>query len=388
MMSFDILVALLAAGFLVAAAVTGFSTMAAIVQMGSIQERSMPWAVLSKPIKTVVEKTTTTIATAAEKTTTAVSSTLATAAAKTTGSAEAVRTKDKVIYTASVINVCLTAYIFGAFPDYFYLWHTPKAIIYIAHRWITFKREGQHYLLYDFCYWANALSLLYAWVLPDNALLFQILFIVSNGPLAWSVLAFSQSLIFHSAPHMTSVFIHTSPMLLTFALRWNRKVVSVSATGEVTTTPSQFAICDPSYDPLCDGPDTTRTSLVYNAMCKFYLWWVVLYYLWVFVFLSNRIKQRGYKTLYDRVASKGPTKFLQTISTNEFVQKAAYMLVHVAFGAATMLLATSYWTSQVAHWIFLMGILTTSAWNASGFYFTVFAQKYDQDLKGRFTDAK
>ena len=44
--------------------------------------------------------------------------------------------------------------------------------------------------------------------------MFQVLFLVCNGPLAWAVLAFAQSLVFHSHAHMTSVFVHVSPMLL------------------------------------------------------------------------------------------------------------------------------------------------------------------------------
>ena len=52
--------------------------------------------------------------------------------------------------------------------------------------------------------------------------MFQVLFLVCNGPLAWSVLAFAQSLVFHSHAHMTSVFVHVSPMLLSYAIRWRR----------------------------------------------------------------------------------------------------------------------------------------------------------------------
>ena len=199
--------------------------------------------------------------------------------------------------------------------------------------------------------------------------MFQIVFMVANGPLAWAVLAFSQSLIFHSAPHMTSVFIHTSPMLLSYALRWY---------------PSQFKVC--AHWPECDSardPNIEIGTMLWNAHVKFYLWWVVLYYLWVYVVMNRRIQERGYKTLYDRVSNRGPTKFLSKVSRNHLVQKGAYMVVHVGFATFTMLLATAYWRSQTAHLVFIAAILATSAWNASGFYFTVFANKYSQDLKDR-----
>lgn len=46
----------------------------------------------------------------------------------------------------------------------------------------------RHSCSYDFCYWANAALLLYLWVLPHNATLFQICFMAANGPLVRSSL--------------------------------------------------------------------------------------------------------------------------------------------------------------------------------------------------------
>ena len=120
----------------------------------------------------------------------------------------AIRKRDRIAFTLGVMNMALTTWLVGAAPQYFYLWHTPKAVLLIGLRWYTFRKEGKHYLLYDFCYWANLLCLLYVWGWPGSATMFQVLFLVCNGPLAWSVLAFSQSLVFHSHAHTTSVFVH------------------------------------------------------------------------------------------------------------------------------------------------------------------------------------
>jgi|NorSeaMetagenome_1021524.scaffolds.fasta_scaffold75303_2 hypothetical protein len=100
------------------------------------------------------------------------------------------------------------------------MWHIPKCISMLCWRWYIWRTDGsgRHYLFYDFCYFANFFSLYLLFVAPHSPDIFLILFTVSNGPLAWSVLAFNNSLIFHSAQHMTSAFIHTSPMLLTFGM--------------------------------------------------------------------------------------------------------------------------------------------------------------------------
>lgn len=73
-------------------------------------------------------------------------------------------------------------------------------------------------------------------------------------------------------------------MLLTYGLRWY---------------PSSFNICDEEF-PSCHS--VTATTLLINALCRFYLWWIVLYYIWIFVFLGSYIESRSFKTLYDRVA--------------------------------------------------------------------------------------
>lgn len=112
---------------------------------------------------------------------------------------------DKLTFTWGVFNVAFTTFFLGSLPTRFYLWYSPKAIILIGYRFLEFRCQNKHYLLYDFCYWANFLVLLYVWVWPHNPVLFQIIFLAANGPLAWSMLAFSHSTIFHSRYLLVSI---------------------------------------------------------------------------------------------------------------------------------------------------------------------------------------
>ena len=52
------------------------------------------------------------------------------------------RKQDQVQFTIGVLNVALTTFILGGAPAYFYLWHTPKAILLTGLRYVTFKAEG------------------------------------------------------------------------------------------------------------------------------------------------------------------------------------------------------------------------------------------------------
>jgi hypothetical protein len=281
-------------------------------------------------------------------------------------SATEIRFRDKCVYTFGVCNVILTTYLIGAFPQYVYLWQTPKMFFYIAKRFVAFKAAHEHYLLFDFCYFANGLSLAYCWFLYDSATAFQVLFLVANGPLAWAVLTFNNSMIFHSAPHMASVFIHTSPMILSFCFRWSE-------------TP--FTVCE-SW-PECDEPATAPLTMLYNAHVLFYLWWAALYYVVVCVVLDDRAKQKANRTLFDFVIDMKGMGRLKGVSKHERVQKLVYMAMHAVFATVTMFMATAYYHSKAAHLAFMISTIAVSAWNASGYYFSVFAKRYEGNLEKR-----
>ena len=43
---------------------------------------------------------------------------------------------------------------------------------------------------------------------------------LANGPLAWAILVWRNSFVFHSVDKVTSTFIHAMPPLVTFCQRW------------------------------------------------------------------------------------------------------------------------------------------------------------------------
>lgn len=264
--------------------------------------------------------------------------------------------QDKMIYSFSVINVALTAYIFGHFPSRFYMWHVPKCVTMLSYRWYLWKTDGtgRHYLFYDFCYAANFLSLYLLLFSPHSPDLFVVLFTVANGPLAWSVLAFNNSLIFHSAQHMTSAFIHTSPMLLTFGMRWY-------STPELTVCPPAGCM------------DVPKSRLFKDTMVYFYLPWLFSYYVWVFLVLRTRSSNKT--TLFEHVKRIGGRKYLSMIGENDLLQKFVFMLCHLAFASFTMLLSSFFFHHKRSHFIFVFVICFSCAWNGSGYYIKVLEER-------------
>ena len=332
--------------FIAYAVCTRSKTIGALAQFGGLQERDLARRSLESPPASP------------NASSPRASSAAASPTAEIVGPSR--RLAERACFTIGVVNVALTTFLVGAHPTSFFLWHSPKAVLLIVSRWVAFRREkpARHLLLLDFCYFANFLSLIYCWIWPRSHELFQVLFLAANGPVAWSVLAFNQALVFHSWQHITSVFIHVSPMLLTYGLRWRAD--------------PRFVICDG------DCADAEPGVMLMSALTKFYLWWLVLYYVVVFIFLGRYVKSRGFQTLFDRVSVSGPLAPLLRRLTREneselqLIKKAAYIAVHFACGTATMMLAaTLFWRSRAAHLAFIITMCCASAWNASSFYFEV-----------------
>ena len=273
----------------------------------------------------------------------------------------------RAAFSLGIFNTCLNFWLLGAYPvRLYYVWFSFWTVLLIALRWAAFREKGQHYKLLEFCYVANLLALYYLWQQPQQHQLFQILFIVSNGPMAWTILALNQPLLFHSWQHLTSVFIHICPMLLTYSLRWHH-----SETFAVCADPLPLRMSQLQYPtPACTG--ISPLELLYNACAKFYVLWTLFFFLLVFVLLADKVKERGYKTLWDQVAfvpamEKIFALFVRLgVPRQSLAMKAIYMAVHLTFALLTMAIATGFWYNQILHLTFLLFIGGCAAWSAWG----------------------
>ncbi len=157
-----------------------------------------------------------------------------------TKNVEFVRVRDKIAFVLGVMNLGITAFLTGGYPLLAPLWYTFKAAALITARFILYRRNKWHFFLADFCYFANFLLLAYVWFFPSNAKLFHVCFAFATGPLSWAVVLWSNSMVFHSIDKMTSVFIHVSPPLLVWVMRWKQRDPVFAIAECADCTPSFF----------------------------------------------------------------------------------------------------------------------------------------------------
>jgi len=55
---------------------------------------------------------------------------------------------------------------------------------------------------------------------PESRLLFQILFSLATGPVTFAIMAWRNSLVFHSLDRLTTVAVHAFPPLMIYIMRW------------------------------------------------------------------------------------------------------------------------------------------------------------------------
>ena len=128
--------------------------------------------------------------------------------------------KDKISFVLGVTNLAFVAWSLGAGAAWFIDVFTVEIVVAIGYRLYRYWLVKQHYYLLDFCYWANMLLLYYIWFDRGNYMLFQALWLFAMGPLAWSIMTFRNSMVFHSSDKVTSVIVHLLPSWLCWTVRW------------------------------------------------------------------------------------------------------------------------------------------------------------------------
>jgi len=163
---------------------------------------------------------------------------------------------EEMNYSMGVMTMLMTTVLVIRFPAYYWILHFMKTFFYLPVRYFRFCKKGCELYLCDWCYMVTYLSTACAILAflritfgiqtaleEYNGVLFRAGFAMSCGPLIWSVYLFRNSIVFHSVDYMTSVFIHLSPFLLMWCLRWG------------AGTPSAFNTAFPDMIRVCESEE-------------------------------------------------------------------------------------------------------------------------------------
>lgn len=276
-----------------------------------------------------------------------------------------VRFRDKISFLVGVMNLVASSLLFAFAPEWVPISYTFQSAFFLPLRIWTYTRLKWHYFLFDFCYAANVAALAFLWIWPYSPFLFTIVYCAAHGPLAWSVITWRNSLVFHSLEKVTSTFIHIYPPLVFTTIRH--------------FTPREVA--ETRYPAMRNLPTINSwTAFLFNLV--FYAIWQWAYYIFIAIRKKRKIASgeriNSYSTL-----SKGKGAIASLLAkVPEALREPAFMLLQMVYTIVCTLPAPIvFYRSGRASGVFLLIILTMSVWNGGCYYVEVWGRRFEKDLQ-------
>lgn len=258
------------------------------------------------------------------------------------------------------------------------------------------KAKHQRLFLLDLChvisfsYCVISTCSLAAWRFPSlhpiltrftaSPTLFHGCFVIANGPLAWSVPALSNALLLHSAEHTAALFIHISPPMVMWAMRWHSAEHEAAFPGVFGTPLGAAAAAIPYVD------------LLFPALCFYGGWWV-LHLLWLV--LHGRHQGRGaggartvYHLTMDTIKPFAKLVGFKAEAASRLAPAVGYMCVHAALCVLAILVAPVLWRSFWLHTAFICFLLLSSIYQGSLRYYGMMTSSYEKRLKALLPEVK
>lgn len=111
--------------------------------------------------------------------------------------------REKFSFIAGVLNIFISGYLIGGYPEFFHVWYTLQLLYFMPIRYYTYQKRGYHYFLADLCYFVNGLCMLSMWAFPQSKRLFISTYCLAFGNNAIAIAMWRNSLVFHSFDKVT-----------------------------------------------------------------------------------------------------------------------------------------------------------------------------------------
>uniref|UniRef100_A0A0G4GKU4 Glycerophosphocholine acyltransferase 1 n=1 Tax=Chromera velia CCMP2878 TaxID=1169474 RepID=A0A0G4GKU4_9ALVE len=232
-------------------------------------------------------------------------------------------------FTLGVVNVVFVAYMMGSRPEHFWFVYVIESIFFIGLRTIRMCKSKHQLYLLDLCWVTNISGIVLFIILLGKSLrpslslpaiavleqpetlwfVWRALFSFATGPLAWSVLAQFNALVFHDIDQSASLLIHMMPILVSYTMRWQLPAVRQSWPAFVAADKSTQAALDlneqsvqslDQLQPLDLGGMVASLDDLYLPFLSVYFAWWLPYTIWLVVFDgANKAKRAGLDTIFD-----------------------------------------------------------------------------------------
>ncbi|CAL3964977.1 hypothetical protein PZA11_002153 [Diplocarpon coronariae] len=284
-----------------------------------------------------------------------------------------VTAREKVSFICGVLNVLISGYLIGGYPELFPWWYTAQLLYLMPIRYYTYHRRGYHYFLADLCYFVNFLCMCTIWFFPNSKRLFISTYCLAFGNNAIAIAMWRNSMVFHSFDKVTSLFIHIMPCVTLHCL-----VHLVAPEYQKERFPAIWTIKT--------SPPGSKT---HYSLFDMTLWSTIPYLVWQlsYHFLIT-VRRR------EKIAAGRPTSFTWlrqsysktwigklVLSLPDSLQEPAFMLIQYSYAVATMLPCPLWFWYRHASAGFLMAVFCWSVYNGATYYIDVFGKRFQNELE-------
>lgn len=289
------------------------------------------------------------------------------------------RFKREAAFVVGVVNLAATSALMGWKPWAFWIYHIVKIVGFTTERIISFSKVKKQWYLIDYCYMINYWTLLYYILAITKAVpeasanvigpvVFRLGFSAITGPLAMSIVAFRNSLVFHSADQLGILAIHWAPSLAVWGMRWFPEELEAAFPGMFHTgcTESDEYTLFYSIDN-CAG---SFVDLWCWPVVHYIVLWSIPYAIFVFGIAKGYLEDKGYHTVYTDMIENEPMKSLVNkipFGNNQL----RYMLVHGIAICMALFMGIFFWYSFIFHTMYLVMLFLIMAKNGASWYFIV-----------------
>ena len=316
---------------------------------------------------------------------------------------------DRLSFTLGIIHFALTEFIVLKMPQVFWAWFAVTITLLLGYRIHSYTQKRWGFFMFDFCYFCTLTALVNVTLLPASTVAWQVNFVFANGPLMVAVLAWRNSLVFHSLDKMTSIFIHILPAILTFLVRWYPEVRGTMCArqtapgawqvrtgggdghGEESTTWTENFRSHWDWADPCPRLTFEQAVLLPAGV---YLFWQVAQILITEVLLGSMLAQdltlqtsvrwlckdyrNGMHQLCKRVCRKlGIFAQDETFDPEAWKSKFIFWTAQFVYTLLTIVPGVIVYHSYTLHVCFLCYVMTGCIWNGASFYIEVFSRRYN-----------
>ncbi|KKZ64319.1 hypothetical protein EMCG_09703 [[Emmonsia] crescens] len=284
-----------------------------------------------------------------------------------------VTAREKASFIAGVLNILISGYLIGAYPEYFFYWYTAQFCYFMPIRYYTYRKRGYHYFLADLCYFVNFLTVLAIWVLPGSKRLFLSTYCLAYGNNAIAIAMWRNSLVFHSFDKVTSLFIHIMPPVTLHCL--------------AHMTPPEILLN--RFPAIYNIKFSEPGSPEHYSLAAMMIWATVPYAVWQLSYhflITVRRREKiaagrptSFTWLRKSYAKTWIGKFVLSLPTP--LQEPAFMLIQYSYALLTITPCPLWFWYPWASSLFLMVVFTWSVYNGATFYIDVFGKRFQNELE-------